>query len=74
MKPLTKTARIKAARSVRASLHQYQLWLEPHVQQARSGADPAEQQLGWLLIARDELNDLIAAEQAARGDAAGKTP
>lgn len=71
---LTKAARIKAARSVRAALSQYMNWLDPHIAAAIPDRDPAAQQLGWLINARDELNDLIAAEQAARAAAPGEGP
>ena len=74
MKALTKTSRVRSARMVRAALSQYMTWLEPFMAEGRTPGYVAAQQMNWLLAARDELNDLIAAEQAARGDAAGKTP
>ena len=72
MKPLTKTAKVKAARRVRTAMSQYMNWLDPHIAAAIPDRDPAEQQLGWLITARDVLNDLIAAELDARAAAPGE--
>jgi len=72
VKALTKTARRKGARSVRAALQQYLIWLEPFMAEGRTPGQVSAQQMGWLLAARDRLNDLIKAELDARAAAQGE--
>lgn len=58
---MTKTARIKLARSIRRSLSQYLYKQEPHIR--ANHPDPDGSALAWLLQARSELDSLIAAER-----------